>query len=250
MPVENCVGTLVLAFQGLSCAKGGNLRVGQLRFDSSQSVAFYPDVPHSVELVEEGYRVSASFSIMKGEGWDSTTPTTYQEAIRSKQSVLQGALQQLLERHPKFGVLLEHRYSVHETDGKGADQPLLAELRKLADEGVLGYEIHNAILSHSEESWKYIEMVSDEGERTEFVFRCDLDDWNYLLGHTGTSTKPNPPEKMPVYHCGAKYGRKIHGHQQLGSENVGNNAEPEILHNVYFSRVALVHGKAKKLRKE
>lgn len=200
-------------------------------------IAFYADVPHSVEPVKEWHRVSLSFHIVKGENWDATVPKTYQDLVRNSNTIFEKALKSLLNLHDQFGILLGHQYSIYETDEKGADQPMLSVIKLLKEKCLLDFEIHSVVLKH-EESFLLIGWDREESTVVK-VFRCNTEDWNYLLGET--STKPSSPDQMPIYHCGGAYGDTLHKFHQDLCEHTGNTAEPEVIRNVYFSRVVVIN---------
>eukprot|EP01138_Halocafeteria_seosinensis_P002025 gb/GECG01002074.1/.p1 GENE.gb/GECG01002074.1/~~gb/GECG01002074.1/.p1 ORF type:complete len:303 (+),score=43.02 gb/GECG01002074.1/:1-909(+) len=221
-PAKDVVGTLVVILNQFRY-RGGEFRLGNgvqiehplvpSEHDCQTSVAFYADVPHSIEPVKEGRRVSLSFYIMKGEDWENTVPNTYQMITNGQFELLAKAVKSLLDMHDEFGILMGHQYSIYETDEKGVDQPLLSVIKNLNGKSLVDSEIQSVVLNHHEEAML---DYSEDRSKTVEVFRCDLDDWNYLVG--ATLKKPPNPQRLPIYHCGESSGNAL-----AGSEFTGND---------------------------
>ena len=245
-PAEDVVGSLVVILNKFSY-RGGAFTLGNDKIegkseeddesDTLTCIAFYADVPHSVEPVTLGNRVSLSFQIMKGENWNTTLPTTYKNIVNKTSTTLEKALRALLKSHEQYGILLGHQYSIYETDEKGEDQPLISVIKLLKAQSALDFEIHNVVLRHYQ---KVLSECKDwyEINREVKVFRCDPEDWNYLAGKA--TKKPPIPDHIPIYHSGGTYGEIVDKFRQQGCEHTGNNAQAAVVRNVYFSRVAVI----------
>lgn len=71
------------------------------------------------------------------------------------------------------------------------------------------------------------------------VFRCNSEDWNYLVDET--TTKPPTCERMPIYHYGGSYGDVLREFDQEGWQNEqGDFGAATVVHNVYFSQAVVV----------
>ena len=86
-------------------------------------IAFYPDVPHSVEKFKEGYRAVIAFKIFMK---DSTTvaPDRYKEATALVQSELSHFI-------PPFGIYLSHLYHKNASGTRGFDDVLVNAVKGL-----------------------------------------------------------------------------------------------------------------------
>ncbi|KAI9064069.1 hypothetical protein FKP32DRAFT_1570489 [Trametes sanguinea] len=85
--------------------------------------AFYPDVPHSVQRIWQGYRAVIAFKIFRAEGPARETEET--RILRQK------VVEAVKEMEPTYGILLGHQYCLGTEQFSGFDAIFLDALRTL-----------------------------------------------------------------------------------------------------------------------
>lgn len=240
---EDVVGTLIAVlwkfpFSGGGIKLGESTIVGNSTFVKEPSrdftlIAFGGGVPHSVEPVTEGHMATLTFDILKKGAWNTCLPITYQDVTNTQSVLFERALKDLLGLHDQFGILVGPQVAVDTTQ-----HPLVSVMEQMKREFLLDMELHNVVVSHYEEIRPFWDH--DEEKKVIKVFRCDSEDWNYLVG--ATSKKPPTRERIPIYHYRESYGDMLHEFEQDGweDEEYGNLAGSKIAYKVCYSQVAII----------
>jgi hypothetical protein len=222
-PKPGVIGSLVVF--GPSPFEGGDLVIddnGTERHYNTGIVAFYSSMPHWVEPVLSGTRVTATYYI-KEDNSDEEAET------EPPPPPLLTILETL--RKQSFGVILSELYSKLESG------VLKGEDRKLQD--LLSYfnvEYYPVIV-------KYHETYYDNDDDTKFkatVFRATEQDFLCYKNNSEYETMGN----LRDVDCYVIPERNIGGHQlgqfrQNYADHVGNDCQEGIINNTYFSRLAV-----------
>ena len=263
-PKKNVVGTLVLF--GPQEFTGGEL---VLYDDGEETIvrdgwcAFYSSVPHEVRPVLSGLRVTVTFYIMQSDPSDSSDPSDPSDAekadhiitdARSKMVPLipdtvtvtptpspspgpspgvSSSIIEALRGMLPFGVVLREQYAYYETEAKGADANLLAQLSP-------HFLIENIpVLVVEDVLTESVDEDCDESTYTQFIYRFTPGD--FLLDAGQPPNPPLPFSNIPfstpeVYAKSALMYEK----QELSISYVGNEAQDGIAYNTYCQRALLV----------
>jgi hypothetical protein len=117
-PETGLVGTFLVGLGDTSSSREGNFRIAdkKLKAEPCNWVAFYPDIPHEITKLEDGYRAVIAFKIF---GLTNKQPEQVQG--------LGPRVKKILDRiPPPFGLLMTHRYSMGTTSLNGFDALLSA----------------------------------------------------------------------------------------------------------------------------
>lgn len=221
-PKPNVIGTVVVF--GQQKFEGGDLVIcddGKERRYSSDIVAFYSNMPHWVEPVTSGTRVTATYYIMQK---DSVRTDTKHEPSSQALDV-KGVL---LEK--PFGIVLSETYSTTEDMVfKGDD----IKLQALLEYFTISYL---PVLLEYRESY-YGEVEYNEYSAT--IYRCTPDDFKTY--QTNGIYKELKYSSLPCYVIpGAKYGGyELGNFTQNYIDHVGNECQEGIINNTYFSRLVI-----------
>lgn len=234
-PKPDVVGTLVIF--GDDHYEGGDLVLDdngiERRFNGGY-VAFYSSIPHWVEPVTKGTRVTATYYIkqVQGTGAVAEADTT----VEVPHPVLD-----TLKKQP-FGVVLSEIYSKSEDDTlKGDDMKLSVLLPHF------NVEFLPVLVDYTDKYYDPEDITF--GAK---VYRCTEADFDsYCKGelYAIKAVPQLPCCLMPDIEDdseGVIGGQTVRDEQQGFIEHVGNECQPGFINNVYFSRLAIFRSKLQK----
>lgn len=217
-PKPGVIGTVVV-FNESPSFTGGNLVLDDKERFNSGIVAFYTNIPHYVEPVQSGTRITTTYYIMEN---NAETPVTVQKPIEA------------LEQHVPFGIVLSETYGEGEKNLKGKDQ-IVENLLKHS----FKLEILPVVLTYHQEY--YGEGCQDLICK---VHRCEPSDFESYCAGLRVGLRPRPENRirpsMEFIHLGDSYGKLIDSSSQDYIEHVGNECQIGFYNNIYLNRVLIV----------
>jgi hypothetical protein len=136
-PEENLCGTFLISLYD-KCKPRGTFEIvqdggsefwsshcGYLNRPANGFCAFYPDIPHRVNTLEEGYRAVLSFKIFAQNQQD---PRPEQSSDSAKAIQIEHLLDKLRELDAPLGILLGHHYGYDSKSIYGCDKLLIDAL--------------------------------------------------------------------------------------------------------------------------
>ena len=145
-PKENMIGTLIVELP-YDYEGGEFILKGKPHNLKNKWIAFYSSLPHSIQKVESGCRVSLTFYIMIGDNYYSKE--SYMSSVGSVSHTGDEILKKLEKED--VGLVLSHKYSCTEWEHdvyKGSDAYLM---KYLSDKCIVA-SVFPAVLNHYE-SW-------------------------------------------------------------------------------------------------
>lgn len=228
-PEKGLVGTFLVGL-GDTTQPEARFKIGENTYSAyaAQYVAFYPDVPHEVLKIDEGYRAVIAFKLFRAEQQTENLPDRYSEVI----SRLDAALNKL-ER--PFGIYLTHQYEKSMIDPSGFDKLLVEAVRKLPDMSVHIIPvlmISNASIDEQEAecnyAWTSVYPITDSH-------------LNYLLGdkdaltNDSTITWMKGVDKIPFVQIKGAHLTEWSYERNEGPGYTGNESRAHDEHAVYLS---------------
>ncbi|CAL1713831.1 unnamed protein product [Somion occarium] len=140
-PEKDLVGTFLVGLgDSTSDDLLGNLFVGHEIYGSraypGSYVAFYPDVPHKVTEIKEGYRAVIAFKLFRKDPTQNSTSTgALQPKTTFEQSLFNKTKSTLRKLPAPYGILLTHDYCLQTAELSGLDNVLHAAAVSVASEG-------------------------------------------------------------------------------------------------------------------
>lgn len=233
-PENNLVGTFLLAFSGWGepCSGGGLVvhdEVGSFRWDGASGwAAFVPYLPHEVEPVMSGARVTLAFKVFAAEETKAAGQSQFDEALL-EEAVNRIAL--CRNERGQVGVLLKYAYSLNGTALCGTDRFIYRALERLGTVKSVPVAVHIEAEAKNENTyyWRSLANVytlTDENLRR--IARCP----GKLAETTATGLGDIP--FVP-----ASRGHVIYS-KGSGSRYTGNYAEPANISTLYVHRALIV----------
>lgn len=226
-PKEGVVGTLVVF--GDTEYEGGDLVLendGKEERYRNGAVAFYSSIPHRVEPVTSGYRVTATYYILETGEEVYINEDTEQDLTPLREVVDKKPIQVLQSAAP-FGICLSEVYSQSEKGFKGKDIELVNKLEPHFQLSTLPVLI------------KYDETYGDYDDNglSVSVYRFTEDDFVCYQSKKGSY---DTPPQLECFSLSDEFGTRIKEYEQSYAEHIGNECQPGIINNVYFSRLLVV----------
>ena len=193
-PKENMIGTLIVELP-YEYEGGEFILKGKPHNLKNKWIAFYSSIPHSIQKVESGCRVSLTFYIMIGDD-DIPIDSYYIGDIGSVSYTGSEILNKLKEND--VGLVLSHKYSCSEWEHsvyKGSDAYLM---KYLHDKCIIA-SVFPAVIEH-EESW---DQYYGGNSASESVHRFTEDDIITMAGIMN-KTKTNA-DFAPLEHTNIEF---------------------------------------------
>lgn len=238
-PEKDLVGTFLLALSGWGppCSGGGLIvhdEIGAFRWDGANGwAAFVPFLPHEVEPVSSGARVTLAFKVFAAAAeadYDSETTEALLEEVADRVALCRNAKGQV-------GVLLKYAYSLSGTALCGADRFIYRALTRLGSVASVPVAV---------------QIQSAAKDADTYYWQADADVYALTEGNLRriTSSSPEPPEgtleglcEIPFITASSGHAITKDGHDAV--ENVGNYAEPANVNSLYVHRALIVTTSAK-----
>ncbi|KAI0703178.1 hypothetical protein C8Q76DRAFT_222192 [Earliella scabrosa] len=252
-PERDLVGTFLLGLGDTTPSKEGKERSGlyvagkPVRSPPCAWCAFYPDVPHSVERIESGYRAVIAFKVFRRPGDGDARRAARVDEVRGRVEDIIGRM-----RAP-FGLLLEHRYAFGTSAYSAFDELVVQSAEARA--GCVVHHFPVIVRSHAE--WDDPEEEDPTFQRscrTEvFPFtqgHCDAlntvaarKEWQPRLSHTECGYPAlEGVEDVPFFSMDFDQDAVFHSGDEKPAEDgvFGNEARAWREDSVYFSYAVLV----------
>ncbi|RPD76635.1 hypothetical protein L226DRAFT_381684 [Lentinus tigrinus ALCF2SS1-7] len=167
-PQKDLIGTFLLGLGDVS--SGGGLKVDgqEMPAYGGHWCAFYPDVPHRVEQIWDGYRAVIAFKIFRTSGSGTETETTTR--------VRQEATELMSQMQAPFGIMLERKYCLGTTELSGFDALLLQSASALPNVDVRHLPVVLTTYSKFGSQDRY-------NRYRDFEMRCDTHVAPFTRGH-------------------------------------------------------------------
>ncbi|KAH9888828.1 hypothetical protein C8Q73DRAFT_766452 [Cubamyces lactineus] len=123
-PQHGLVGTFLLGLGDTALDGGLVIEDEEMGADPGQWCAFYPDVPHEVKSLYNGYRATIAFKIFRE--LSSTGETTKTREVRAQ------VLEIIKKLEASYAILLEHKYGLSTEQFNGFDAIVADCVRSLA----------------------------------------------------------------------------------------------------------------------
>ena len=225
-PIENNVGTLTIILNNYDYS-GGDLIINGHRESYCNVIAFYSSVPHSISKVKSGCRVSLTFYIKYYKNEND-------EIIENIPPYVQKIYTKILNNNfCKFGVVLSHKYSFSEGENnvyKGADDYIIEKIKENFNLIVVFPVVVNTLAEYN----YYHEEDSDVKIG---VYRFTKDDLAKVAGGR-QDFENNEYKNIPFYDFKFN-GLLLRNNTQKCIEHTGNESQPGLYNNQYFTHVAI-----------
>ena len=234
-PEKNLVGTFLLALSGWGapCSGGGLVvhdEVGSFRWDGASGwAAFVPYLPHEVEPVMSGARVTLAFKVFATGENEAAGQSQFDEAL------LEDAVNRIAlcrNERGQVGVLLKYAYSLNGTALCGADRFVFRAMERLGTVESVPVAVHIKAEAKDENThyWRAIANVYALTDENLTKIARDADQ------PVATTTKVT--SDMPF--IPASRGHVIYREGRGSIEHAGNYAEPANIATLYVHRALIV----------
>jgi hypothetical protein len=234
-PEKNLVGTFLLALSGWGppCSGGGLVvhdEVGTFRWDGASGwAAFLPYLPHEVEPITAGARITLAFKVFATSNAESERQSPFDEALLEE-----AANRIALCRNDRghVGVLLKYAYSLNGTALCGSDRFIYRALERLGAVQSVPVAVHVKAEAADADMWKW--------RATANVYELSADNLAHMASHTAQASNPNAAETNLIPFIAASRGHIIYSKGNDPIENTGNYAEPANIETLYVHRALIV----------
>ena len=232
-PKDNMVGTLVVECP--SKYTGGEFIFNSSRrYTKDKWFAFYSDIPHSVNKVKSGCRVTITFYIQKEED----TIDNYNLYISPEVEEMGNLILTKLDNMSRIGLLLSHKYSYSEFENgvyKGSDGTLI---KYLEDKCNISDVI--PVIVHHDETFGYDEWSNNSSSET--VYRFREEDINVAIDKMNgkiVDYEPTEYSFIDFISLGSPYMTLDYKHDDY-IEYTGNEAQEGYVNGKYFNLAVIL----------
>ena len=234
-PEKNLVGTFLLALSGWGppCSGGGLVvhdEVGTFRWDGASGwAAFLPYLPHEVEPITAGARITLAFKVFATSSAESERQSPFDEAL-----VEEAANRIALCRNDRgqVGVLLKYAYSLNGTALCGSDRFIYRALERLGTVQSVPVAVQLKGEAADVDTWNW--------RATANVYELSVDNLAQIASHATRASDANAAEPSLIPFIAASGGHIIYSKGNDPIENTGNYAEPANIETLYVHRALIV----------
>jgi hypothetical protein len=234
-PEKDLVGTFLLALSGWGppCSGGGLVvhdEIGEFRWDGVRGwAAFLPYLPHEVEPVTVGARVTVAFKVFATGEVAGDRRSPFDEAsldeAANRISLCRNTLGQV-------GVLLKYSYSLNGTALCGSDRFIYRALQRLGTVESVPVAVH--VQAEADDS------STRQWRATANVYELTNENLARIARHTGLSLEANTGDTNRIPFIPASGGHVIYSEGSNPIEHAGNYAEPANIETLYVHRALIV----------
>jgi formylglycine-generating enzyme required for sulfatase activity len=235
-PEKDLVGTFLLALSGWGppCL-GGGLVVhdtgGKYRWDGSRGwAAFMPYLPHEVEPVDSGARVTIAFKVFATGNGASSEPATIDESLLAEAA---NRIALCRNDNGQVGVLLAFGYSLNCTALCGRDLLIYRALERLGHVESVPVAVHVAAEAESSETVCWAARAN--------VYSLTPGD----LARVAKGFKQPADDRSPIPFIPTAAGHEVYSDSHASVAWAGNYAEPANVDTLYVHRALIVTTAAK-----
>ncbi|KAI0328691.1 hypothetical protein GY45DRAFT_1325985 [Cubamyces sp. BRFM 1775] len=171
-PQRGLVGTFLLGLGDTALFGGLVVEGKELEADPGHWCAFYPDVPHEVTSLHDGYRATIAFKIFREPSFTGETAKTREVRARASEIVK--------KLEAPYGILLEHKYGLGTTQFNGFDAIVADCVRSLTT--VRTYHLPVVI-----ESFSFWGSSSREDPSEDWHMSCSTSVYPFARGYIEAS---------------------------------------------------------------
>ncbi|KAI0741946.1 hypothetical protein C8Q80DRAFT_1123686 [Daedaleopsis nitida] len=140
-PERDLVGTFLLGLGDTTWGGGLYVNGEEMPAHEGRWCAFYPDVPHCVKTVSDGYRAVIAFKLFRASSTIIDESATSSEVRRQTTELVR-------QLHAPIGIMLERKYCLGTTELSGFDALLLDSMRSMVDVKVVHLPVVLTLSSH------------------------------------------------------------------------------------------------------
>jgi len=234
-PERNLVGTFLLALGGWGdpCSGGGLVvhdEVGSFRWDGANGwAAFVPYLPHEVEPVMSGARVTLAFKVFATDETGAAGKSQFDEAL------LEEAVNRLAicrNERGQIGVLLKYAYALNGTALCGADRFIYRALERLGTVESVPVAVHVEAEAKDENTYYWRAIAN--------VYALTNESLTRIARGGGKPAETTAKGSVDMPFVPASSGHVIHSSGHGSIENTGNYAEPANISTLYVHRALIV----------
>jgi formylglycine-generating enzyme required for sulfatase activity/TPR repeat protein len=235
-PEKDLVGTFLLALSGWGPpCHGGGLVVhdtgGKYRWDGSRGwAAFMPYLPHEVEPVDSGARLTLAFKVFAAGDDASSEPATIDGSLLAEAA---NRIALCRNDNGQVGVLLAFGYSLNSTALCGRDLFIYRALERLGVVESVPVAVHVAAEAKSSETVCWAAQAN--------VYSLTPGD----LARITKGFKQPADERTPIPFIPTAAGYEVYSDSHASVEWAGNYAEPANVDTLYVHRALIVTAAAK-----
>jgi hypothetical protein len=234
-PEKDLVGTFLLALSGWGppCSGGGLVvhdEVGTFRWDGASGwAAFLPYMPHEVEPITTGARVTLAFKVFATSDAKDNGQTPFDEALLEEAA---NRIALCRNSRGQVGVLLKYSYSLNGTALCGSDRFIYRALERLGVVASVPVAVQVKEEAVDEDTWKW--------RATANVYELSPMNLAKIAAHTDRSSVTNTTDTKLIPFIAASGGHVIYHTGNEPIENTGNYAEPANVDTLYVHRALIV----------
>lgn len=234
-PEKNLVGTFLLALSGWGapCSGGGLVvhdEVGTFRWDGASGwAAFLPYLPHEVEPITAGARITLAFKVFATSSAESERQSPFDEALLEEAA---NRIALCRNDRGQVGVLLKYAYSLNGTALCGSDRFIYRALERLGTVQTVPVAVQLKGKAADVDTWKW--------RATANVYELSADNLAHIASHATQALDANAAEPIFIPFIAASGGHVIYSKGNDPIENTGNYAEPANIETLYVHRALIV----------
>jgi len=234
-PERNLVGTFLLALSGWGdpCSGGGLVvhdEVGSFCWDGANGwAAFVPYLPHEVEPVMSGARVTLAFKVFATDETGAAGQSQFDEAL------LEEAVNRLAicrNERGQVGVLLKYAYAFNGTALCGADRFIYRALERLGTVESVPVAVHVEAEAKDQNTYYWRAIAN--------VYALTNESLTRIARGGGKPAETTAKGSGEIPFVPASSGHVIHSSGHGAIENIGNYAEPANISTLYVHRALIV----------
>jgi hypothetical protein len=234
-PENNLVGTFLLALSGWGepCAGGGltvHDEVGCFRWHGAGGwAAFVPYLPHEVEPVMSGARVTLAFKVFAADETKAAGQSQCDEALLEE---VANRIALCRNQRGQVGVLLKYAYSLNGTALCGADRLIYRALERLGTVESVPVAVHIEAEANDENTYYWRAIAN--------VYALTDESLTKIARGTDETAETSAKALGDIPFIPASRGHVIYSNGRGSIERTGNYAEPANISTLYVHRALIV----------
>lgn len=234
-PEKNLVGTFLLALSGWGPPCGGGGLVvhdssGVFRWNGASGwAAFVPYLPHEVEPVTSGARVTMAFKVYASSDQESPQVSPEDELLLEE---IANRVALCRNERGQVGILLKYAYSLNGTALCGSDRFIFRALERLGKIQSIPVAVHVKDKARDVDAWHWRASAQ--------VYALTPENLTAVAKHAGQPSRIAVVGEAHIPFIAASGGHSIYRTAQDAVEWVGNYAEPANVDTLYVHRALIV----------
>jgi hypothetical protein len=234
-PERNLVGTFLLALSGWGppCREGGLVvhdELGIYRWDGASGwAAFLPYLPHEVEPITSGARITLAFKVFATSSAENESQSPFDEALLEEAA---NRIALCRNARGQVGVLLKYAYSLNGTALCGSDRFIYRALERLGTVQSVPVAVQLKGKAADAETWKW--------RATANVYELSAGNLAHIASQATQASDAIATEPSLIPFIAASCGHVIYSKGNDPIENTGNYAEPANIETLYVHRALIV----------